>query len=101
MRVLVHADGVLDTVRDLQKHATFAQAFISAANGQWCQNLGNTRETLAANLTCLGTGGMRRSELLAEIRRCLEVSQVNAHGQLACMYTSASACHRLHVSLLK
>ena len=85
--VLVHADDVLDTVRDLQKHTTFAQALISAANGQWCQDLGNTPETLAANLSALGTGGVWRSELIAEIRRCFEVSQVDAHGQILCVYT--------------
>lgn len=83
----VHADGVMVTVRDLRKDATFAQALATAANGQWFKDLGNTPETLAASLSDLMTGSLWRSEVLAEIQCCFEVSQVNAHGHLACMST--------------
>lgn len=58
----------------MQKNATCAQALSSAAKGQWCKDLGNIPDTLAANLSFLEPRGMWSSELLTEIQHIFEVS---------------------------
>ena len=81
----VHADDLMNTVRHMQEDAICAQALTTAARGQWCKDLDNTRETLVADLGCLRTGGMWPTGLLTEIHCCFEVSQVPPHRHTPCV----------------